>query len=155
MNKNELFLKTIFCCSACDGIIAPEEVALVKKIIAETSIFSNINVEDKLNQYVDEINRNSQPFLKNFLWELDNTELSESEQLTLIELSIQMIEADEQVLYSEIQFFKKLRNKLSITDEKILNSFPEIEGYLLPDIMRDEKELDWNNISFSTITLNP
>ena len=30
MTKEELYLKTIFCCIACDGDIATEEVDMVK-----------------------------------------------------------------------------------------------------------------------------
>lgn len=32
MTKEELFLKTVFCCIACDGEIATEEVSLVREM---------------------------------------------------------------------------------------------------------------------------
>ena len=35
MNINELYIKTIFCCMACDGDIAKEEVELIKSITSK------------------------------------------------------------------------------------------------------------------------
>lgn len=52
METNELYLKTLFCCSACDGEIAPEEVSLVKQISLNDSTFEGLDVENTLNSYV-------------------------------------------------------------------------------------------------------
>lgn len=153
MKINELFLKTLFCCSACDGDIAPEEISLVKEIISKNTLFEDINIEETLNGYVEEINQKGTEFLKEFLSELSTLNISEEDQLTLVNLAIKMIEADNQILYSEVKFFKKIRKNLSISDEKILMAFPEAEDYLLPDIIRDDKEEEWNNIVFAPINL--
>lgn len=32
MKTNELYLKTLFCCCACDGEIAQEEVDMIKEL---------------------------------------------------------------------------------------------------------------------------
>lgn len=45
MNTNELYLKTIFCCMACDGDIAKEEVSLVNDITAKQELFRDMNIE--------------------------------------------------------------------------------------------------------------
>ena len=34
MKTNELYLKTLFCCCACDGEIAQEEVDMIKELTA-------------------------------------------------------------------------------------------------------------------------
>ena len=41
MTKEELYLKTIFCCIACDGNIATEEVDMVEICVQKTE-FSTI-----------------------------------------------------------------------------------------------------------------
>ena len=51
METKELFLKTLFCCSACDGDIAPEEVALVKELSVGNAMFEGMDVETTLNKY--------------------------------------------------------------------------------------------------------
>lgn len=151
MNNSELFLKTLFCCSACDGDIAQEEINLVKNVTAGNVLFEDINVEERLNQYIESINSIGQKFLKEYLYELDESAMSEEEQLTLLELAIKMIEADNQILYSELKFFKKIRQHLNIADDVILNRLPQSEEYLLPDIASEDKDEVWTNISFAPI----
>lgn len=84
---------------------------------------------------------------------LKQTSLSEQEELTLIDFAIQTIKADEQVEYAEIKFFKNIRHRLKISDEKILAKFPDIEQYLEEDIITDSF---WDKITsqfFETIEL--
>lgn len=142
MNTNELYLKTLFCCSACDGEIAPEEVSLVKQLSLNDSTFEGLDVENILNAYVEKINGQGCIFLKGYLSEVANATLSDEEQVKLIELAIKMIEADNQILYSEVKFFKKIRNRLSVTNEQILSKLSSIEDYLLPDICSENKDFE-------------
>lgn len=151
MNKNELYLKTLFCCSACDGYIAPEEVALVRSIVDSTDIIRDIDVEGLLNEYVSQINDKGISFLKDYLFDLSESILTTPEQLELIGLAIKMIEADNQIEFSEIKFFKKIRACLYVSDSDILSDFPEAENYLLPDLSEEDKEIDWSSINFSPI----
>lgn len=153
MKTKELYLKTLFCCCACDGEIAPEEISLIKSIVNSDNLFKGMNVETLLNGYVTKINQQGKSFLKAYLDELADSKLSDGEQMILVELAINMIEADEQVVYSEIKFFKKIRAKLSITDEAILNKLPDKEDYILPDILSDDKD-DWANNIFAPITFS-
>lgn len=154
MNTTELLLKTLFCCSACDGEIASEEIELVKNLTEQQEIFNGINVEDTLNKYVDEINFEGKQFLRSYLNELSDAELSEADQIKLIDLAIQMIEADNQILYSEVKFFKKIRSRLTVEDSSILEALPESEDYLLPDISSEDKDFEevgnFQQISFDT-----
>jgi len=55
----------------------------------------------------------------------------------LIDFAIQTIKADEQLEYSEIKFFKNIRMRLRISDETILNAYPDIEMLLEKDIITD------------------
>lgn len=142
MQTNELFLLTLFCCSACDGEIAPEEIALIKNLSEGVNIFSDMNVEEVLNGYVDSINVQGKMFLRNYLNCVTEAHLTDEEQLTLVELAIKMIEADGVIQYSEVKFFKKLRRCLSVSDGAILARLPDSEDYLLPDIATDDKDLD-------------
>lgn len=142
MDTNELYLKTLFCCSACDGEIAPEEVSLVKQLSLNDSSFEGLDAENILNTYIEKINEQGSLFLKDYLREVANATLSDEEQVKLIELAIRMIEADNQILYSEVKFFKRIRNLLSVSDERILEKLPNSENYLLPDILVEEKDFE-------------
>lgn len=50
MKTNELYLKTAFCCMACDGDIATEEIELIKEYVAvHPDLFADIDIEQTLN----------------------------------------------------------------------------------------------------------
>ncbi len=163
MEINELYLKTAFCCMACDGDIAEEEINLVKQYATKTSLFDGVDVQSKLDNYVSAINKQGKTFLSNYIKNIVETKLDENQELELAKIAIKMILEDKEIRYSEISFFKKIRNKLKTTDDKLLvvikdeplfKEFSEIEpeDFLLPDIMVNE-DAEWN-VAFENIELN-
>ena len=152
MTKQELYLKTVFCCMACDGDIAVEEIDLVKDLSAQSDELKGLDVQTLLDKWVGEINSGGAAFLKGFLCELSEQELTTDEQLKVISLAIRTIEADNRIEYSEIKFFKKIRFRLSVSDEEILELHPDKEDFLLSDIMVAEDPV-WEDIQFSDIIL--
>lgn len=152
MATNELLLKTAFCCMACDGEIAKEEINLVKRITEQSEVFSNMNIEKELNTFVAQINEQGTAFLANYLEEVAHATLTIQEELQLVKIAIQTIEADENIEYSEVSFFKKIRAKLNISDEDILAELPDKEDYLMPDISIldiNKFEIPFENINFN------
>lgn len=107
MTKEELYLKTVFCCIACDGDIATEEVNLVRDLCAKDKIFNCIDSEKYLNSWITEINEQGGMFLQSYLKELNSVDLNETEQLLLVSLAIKAIEADNRIEYTEVKFFKR------------------------------------------------
>ena len=136
---------------ACDGEIAESEIKLVKDLTLHSVSFSDIEVETVLNKYVENINRNGQLFISQYLQEIKDAELTDDEALNLIDLAIKTIEADENIEYSEIRFFKKIRSQLDVSDKKILNMLPDKEDFLLPDIIEDDYNI-FQKQTFSMIT---
>ena len=115
-------------------------------------MFSSIDVENKLNDYVEQINKQGKGFLFGYLSDVTNAALSENEEMEIVKIAIQTIEADNKIEYSEISFFKKIRQRLNVSDETILTTFPDKEDYLLPDIKMPE-DMNWN-VHFENINLN-
>ncbi len=153
MNNQDLLLKTIFACMACDGDIAPEEIQVLRELIVNTDLFKELDVEVILKKYVDSINQDGVTFLNKYLSEVAEDALSKEEQMCLVDLAFKTIEADKRIEYSEVKFFKKIRVRLSLTDEEILAKYPDKEDFLLPDInVADDPE--WNNVTFAEITLS-
>ena len=144
MDKELFFLKTILCCSACDGEIAPEEIAALKSIATNMGIFKTIDVEQELNQMIESLNEKGAEFLMEYVDSICEMNLSEEEQLLVVKLAIDIIEADNEILYSEVKFFKRIRRNLSISDELILSKFSDKEDYLLPDIIEPMDKQNWN-----------
>lgn len=153
MTKEELYLKTIFCCIACDGNIATEEVDMVRNLCAKDRIFHNLDSEEYLNSWITEINEQGGAFLQTYLKEINSVELNEQEQLLLVSLAIKAIEADNSIEYAEVKFFKKIRSKLTISDEAILAEHPYKEDFLLPDINITEIPQWDDSTHFSQISI--
>ncbi len=136
---------------ACDLDIAEEEITLIKETIAnEAQLFEDMEVENLLNTYVSEINETGKLFLTRYLSSLAEAELTQDEELQIVDLAIKMIEADNVIQYSEVSFFKKIRVRLSLTDEQILERHPDKEDFLLPDINVYEDPV-WDNVVFENI----
>jgi len=134
---NKLLLKTSFCCMASDGQIDKREIALIKSMCKESSYFKNFNFKDEINQLITKINTRGKEFIRDYFDLLNEADLTEEEELVLIDYAIQTINSDEKVEYAEIKFFKNIRYRLNISDEKILNKHPDIEMFLEDDIKTD------------------
>jgi len=132
---NKLLLKTAFSCMACDGDIDIREINLIKKMHQENKIFGEIDINQELDNLLLEINSDGQKFLRSYFNELTSTELSERNELKLIEVAIDTINADDKVEYSEVKLFKVIRSKLKIDNQIILNKHPDFEDYLEQDII--------------------
>lgn len=134
---DKLLLKTAFCCMAADGNIVEREISLIKSMCKKSDLFKNYNLQEEINQLVIKLNTKGKAFIQYYFDLLKSAELSEQEELILIDFAIQTINADEVVEYSEIKFFKNIRHRLKISDENILAKFPDLEQYLEEDISTD------------------
>jgi uncharacterized tellurite resistance protein B-like protein len=134
---NKLLLKTAFSCMACDGDIDKKEVILIKKMHKEQKVFGEIDFDQELDNLLLEINHDGHGFLRSFFSELISSELSEKNELQLIEVAIDTIKADDKLEYSEIKFFKVIRSNLKIKNEVILDKHPDFEEYLEQDIISE------------------
>lgn len=149
MERNELYLKTAFCCMACDGTIAPKELSLLKSMVTDDNLFKGLDIQGVINAYVSSINQEGELFLHHYLDEVKDANLDDESALKLIKIAIETIEVDNQIEYSEISFFKKIRKMLAVSDESILEVMPDKEDYLLPDIESNDT-FDWS-YSFESI----
>lgn len=156
---NELYLKTAFCCIACDGEIATEELAVVKNLALESDFFENLEVEVLLNHYLEDLKTHGNAFISCYLQSIANGQLDKDEELKICHIAIKTILADKRIEYKEIAFFKRIRAKLEIVDEDILSAtniqneftttdFSVLQGltlqsFLQPDII-DDSIFDWN-----------
>ena len=138
---------------ACDGYIDKREVKLIKQMSNEKQEFGDIDINTQLDSLLHLINKDGHQFLKDYFSELTSTELTEDEELKIIEIAIHTIKADDEVEYSEIKFFKVIRSKLKISDDEILKFHPDFEEYLEQDIISDSYLSRLQNDFFNTHTI--
>lgn len=135
MKINELLLKTAFACMSCDGDIADEEVELLKEM-AKDNLFGEIDINSEFARLVQEINQKGKRFLQQYISELADTELTEDEEIKIADVAVKTIRADNIIQYSEIKFFKVIREHLThVSDKTLLVEVENIdEQYLAKDI---------------------
>ena len=108
-----------------------------------------------INELLSSLNKEGKQFLTNFTKELRLSNLSEDEELQIVQIALRMIYADNTVKYSELKYFKLIRLSLKVSGElilkkfpsktlflntnepRIIDSMPEIEQFLEEDIMTE------------------
>ena len=134
---DKLLLKTAFCCMASDGHIDDREITQIKSMCEKSTLFIDFNFQEEINLLIDKINVDSKVFMSKYLDLLHNANLTEAEEITLIDFAIKTIKADEVIEYSEIKFFKNIRHRIKLTDDIIVKLHPDFELYLDEDIRTD------------------
>lgn len=138
---------------ACDGDIATEEIATVGHLSAEHQLL-NEGLEEQLNTWVKELNEQGSLFLRIYINELSASNLGYDEEMKLVALAIETIEADERIEYAEVKFFKRIRRALKhISNEDILAQHPDKEDFLLEDNFYTE-EIEWGGTQFDVIKIS-
>ncbi len=122
---------------ASDGHIDKREIELIKSLCHQSPLFSNFKFEDEINALVTKLNTRGKEFITYYFSLLKDSKLTEDEELSLIGFAINTIKADTKIEYSEIKFFKVIRAKLKVNNEKILSKYPDIEQFLEEDIITD------------------
>lgn len=128
---NKILLKTAFSFMTCDGHIAPNEVALIRKMAEEDRAFGDIDIDTELDFLIEVINNMGMGFLKDYLKVLRNANLRQEQELRLIEMAIKTLYADGRVDYNEVKFFRIFRSLMSVSDEQIEAQNPNLPDQFL------------------------
>ena len=136
---DRLLLKTAFCCMASDGIIDKKEVAIIKKLCQKSTVFKDFDYKKEINVLVDKLNNNGKDFINYYFNLLKDSDLTNDEELAILEFAVETIKADELIEYSEIKFFKAIRHNLKLSNEQILSKHEDIEFWLEDDIFVESK----------------
>lgn len=121
-----LLLKTVFSFMICDSHIADDEVAMIKKSANENKLFGDIDIDQELVTLVEHVNRRGISFFDDYFKKIKHADLSEEQELELLSMAIKTVNADSQIKKEEISFLKILRVLLKVSNEKIIEQFPEV-----------------------------
>ena len=134
----KILLETAFFCMASDGDVDPREVNTVKKLCKNSDLFEQVDIEAKLNEPIDEINKKGINLISEFLNKIENEGFSKEEEVQIIDFALKTIYADEKIDYSEIKFFKTIRHRLKLSDQDIMDAFPDLDdNFLAADIQTE------------------
>lgn len=117
---------------ACDGTIAEEEIQVLQQASKDFAFEGDLS--RYLSEWIDLLGVQGASFFEAYFQELRSEVVSSPQAINLLGLMIKIIEADRDITYAEIKFFKSVRNLLPIKDDEILSAYPGREELLLPDI---------------------
>lgn len=138
-NFNDIMLRTAFSCMSCDGDIATEEVSLISEMAEKEKLFGDVEIKDKLQELLSEINAKGSRFLKEYLSSLQETKLSVEQKLSIMNVAYKTILADKKIEYSEVKFFKVIRSVFEdVPNELIMETVAGIEDYFLEEDINSE-----------------
>ena len=84
-----LLLSTAFSCMACDGDIDDREIALVRQISEEPAFFGRTDMSGLVDELANRITEEGYSFLSSYLENLEQTSLTEEQQLQIADIAIQ------------------------------------------------------------------
>lgn len=141
----KILFRSAFAVMACDGEIAESEVVEIKEMLQNSLYFDGLDHEVELQSAFEDMKENGLQFIQNFFQILKTSDLSERQELQMIEVLIKMIHADDKVDENELIFMHNIRSSLSIlSDAKIMINFPQHIDLLLNLSKFDSKPFQSN-----------
>ncbi|MCS6903800.1 MAG: TerB family tellurite resistance protein [Bacteroidia bacterium] len=121
----KLLFKSAFYLTACDGNIAESEVAEIKDLCLNSPYFIGLEYEAELQTSLKSLKQHGAKAIDDFIQVLKESDLSEKQELQLIEVLVRMIHADNKVDESELIFMQKIKKTLKhLNDEQLIINFP-------------------------------
>ena len=122
-----ILLKTAVASISCDGDIDEREIEVLEHIEKSSPYFSSTDLSKNLDKYLKEAISHVLQFQENVFNEIKNAKLNLAQELTLIEISLRIIAADDKEEDSEREFIINLRNCLEISDLILYQRFGKIK----------------------------
>ena len=116
LDYKKILLKTAVAAMTSDGVIDDREIIALKEIEKSSPYFSEDDLLQDLESLMNEASKDNNLFIENTLVEIRNSTLTTIEELTLLEVSLTIIEADDIIEDSEKEFIIKLRDELQVDD---------------------------------------
>ena len=139
----KLLLNVAVCAISCDGHIDDLEIKELHLINDKSPYFSQTNLVDSLNNSIGIAIDSYKIFQESVLSKLNNNRLSVPQELSILEISMTLIAADNKLEDTEIMFINLLRRHLSIDDSTIIERFGEIDYLEFNNSTKNE----FNNLS--------
>ena len=135
MEYKEILLNTAVCAIAADEIIDERETEALYNIEKKSPYFSSIDLEQTLKSSLDTCMNDIESFIDSTLDWISKEDLNVVQELTLLDISLRIVAADDIVVEKEKQFIKRLRGVLKVDDFIISERFGAIEylGISVPE----------------------
>jgi uncharacterized tellurite resistance protein B-like protein len=141
MEKEEvkkMFLDIAVAAISCDGDIDEREIDKLKEIEKSSPYFSEFDLSKPLNKSLEISMKDLMAFQNTLFESIKKTDLNIVQQLSAIDICLEIIAADEKIENSEIEFVKNLRKNLTVSNDVVFERFGQIDYHFL----NEESEFD-------------
>lgn len=141
MEKEEvkkMFLDIAVAAISCDGDIDEREIDKLKEIEKSSPYFSEFDLSKPLNKSLEISMKDLMAFQNTLFESIKKSDLDIVQQLSAIDICLEIIAADEKIENSEIEFVKNLRKNLTVSNDVVFERFGQID-YLF---LNEESEFD-------------
>lgn len=135
MEKEEvkkMFLDIAVAAISCDGDIDEREIDKIKEIEKSSPYFSEFDLSKPLNKSLEISMKDLNAFQNTLFESIKKANLDIVQQLSAIDVCLEIIAADEKIEKSEIVFVKSLRKNLTVSNDVVFERFGQID-YLFLD----------------------
>lgn len=126
-NFKKLLLNISVCAMSCDGHIDDLEIKELQQIEEISPYFSKIDLSTSLQNSISIAVDSYNTFQESVLNNLNNGNLNIMQELSVLEISMALVAADNKLEDSEIKFINLLRSYLNIDDILIEERFGKID----------------------------
>ena len=123
----KLLLNIAVCAMSCDGHIDDLEIKELQQIEERSPYFSKVDLSDNLKNSIGIAIDSYDTFQESVLSNLNNADLNIVQELSVLEISMALVAADNKLEDSEIKFINLLRKYLKIDDILIEERFGKID----------------------------
>ena len=127
INYKNILLETSVAAITSDGYIDESEIKALKNIEKNSPYFSSEDLSDDLEKLLKKCSLDIVEFQKSVFKKIINADLNLLQELTLLEISLRIISADNKEEKVEKEFIVNLRKCLKISDLLIFQRFGKIE----------------------------
>lgn len=132
INEFQKFLfRSAVCLMAVDSNVSDSEIQELSNIVKTTAYFFDFEFDEALRNNISEIRDKGKKAIEKYIEDLTTSELTEKQELILVEVLIRMIEADNIVDASKLKFFHLVKSNLKTPVEILITKFPRQVEYLI------------------------
>lgn len=127
----KLLFQSAVSAMAVDGEIHNKEIEELKSIVKSTAYFLDFDFDKELEENISNIKKNGKDAINHYLLLLSTSDLSEKQEIILMEIVLRMLEADQVFGGNELKFLQMVKAKIKTSEEVLVMKFPKQIDYLM------------------------
>lgn len=127
MEFKKLLLESALYLMSCDSEIADVEINEIKEIANKTTYFGGLDINTELNNLLPHFRKSGEIINDKYYHNLKTSDLSEVQELLLLEIILRITYSDQKLHENEIEFIRSVRSYFSVPDDVLIERFGKLD----------------------------